>query len=205
MHIGCYLLALGLNLGWLIFGDELSLLAQLCIPLLTTVLLGIGVLYRLRQLPRPAQGRYVQKTLWVLFLYYLAIVSVLLFFGGLFHLDRGWGGTVNLVPFQTIRGYIRFYQNTGSSVSLSNLLGNVIILLPLGGFLPLLFPSMRHVWISLPVLALAAVGVEYLQWLTATGTADVDDSILNFAGAVLGYLVVRVGQILYGRAVRRRA
>lgn len=204
MHIGCYLLALGVNLGWLMFGDRLPLLYQLCIPVLTTAVMGAGVLHRLYQLPISSRRGYRRAALWVLFLYYLAIVSVLLFFGGLFHLDRGWGGTVNLTPFHTIHSYIRFYQNTGSWVSLSNLWGNVVILLPLGGFLPLLLRPMRHFWIGLPVLALTAVGVEYLQWLTATGTADVDDSILNFSGAVLGYIVVRIGQALHGIYVRRR-
>ena len=48
-------------------------------------------------------------------------------------MDRAWGGSVNLEPFHTIRNYIRYYKNTGSYVSVINLLGNVLIMVPLGG------------------------------------------------------------------------
>ena len=51
----------------------------------------------------------------------------------------------------------------------------------------------------MPLCALTAVGVEWLQWVTATGAADVDDSILNFLGAALGYLLVRLCQLAAGR------
>ena len=97
-----------------------------------------------------------------------------------------WGGSVNLEPFHTIRSYVQFYHNTGSPVSIMNLLGNVVIMVPLGMLLPVLFRTMRHFWACLPLCALTAVGVEWLQWVTATGAADVDDSILNFLGAAWG-------------------
>lgn len=106
---------------------------------------------------------------------------------------------VNLEPFHTIRSYVRFYHNTGSPVSIMNLLGNVVIMVPLGMLLPVLFRTMRHFWACLPLCALTAVGVEWLQWVTATGAADVDDSILNFLGAALGYLLVRLCQLAAGR------
>ena len=195
LHIICYVAAAVLNLVWLLLGDELHLTHQLAVPVLTVVIAGAGVLLRLRTLPRTAWRRYLRGSLWVL---------VLLFFGGLFHMDRGWGGTVNLEPFHTIRNYIRFYRNTGSYVSIMNLLGNVAIMVPLGVLLPLLFRGMRHFWTFLPLAALVSVGVEYIQWRTATGAADVDDSILNFLGAFLGYFFVRVCQMGYAAYVRRR-
>ena len=39
---------------------------------------------------------------------------------------------MNLEPFHTIRNYIIYYRRTGSFVSVTNLLGNVVILVPLG-------------------------------------------------------------------------
>ena len=71
-------------------------------------------------------------------------------------------------------------------------------MVPLGMLLPVLFRTMRHFWTCLPLCALTAVGVEWLQWVTATGAADVDDSILNFLGAALGYLLVRLCQLAAG-------
>lgn len=194
-----YLAAGALNLFWLMLGDRLSLWTQVSIPVLTVLVAGVGVLLRLRGLPPRAQARYRQGALWALLIYYLCILSVLLFFGGLFFVDRGYGGTVNIQPFHTIRNYLIYYRRTGSFVSISNLLGNVVILMPLGVLLPLMFRPMRRFWLSLPLAALVACGVEVIQWLTATGAADVDDSILNFLGAALGYVVTRLCQMVWFR------
>lgn len=191
MTLICYLTAGAVNLFWLILGDRLSLPVQMAIPILTVLLAGTGVLLRLRKLRGEQRRRYRTGALWVLLLYYLCILSVLLFFGGLFHLDRGYGGAVNLEPFHTIRNYIIYYRRTGSFVSVTNLLGNVVILVPLGVLMPVMFRPMRHFWTFLPLAALVSCGVEYIQWVTATGAADVDDSILNFIGAALGYLFTR--------------
>ena len=149
--------------------------------------------------PAPgSEGPVSAGALWALFLYYLAILSVLLFFGGLFQLDRVWGGSVNLEPFHTIRSYVRFYRNTGSPGEHHESAGQRGHHGPLGMLLPVLFRTMRHFWTCLPLCALTAVGVEWLQWVTATGAADVDDSILNFLGAALGYLLVRLCQLAAG-------
>ena len=206
LHLICYGAALALNLGWLLLGDHLSLWTQVAVPVFSVLIAGAGVVLRLRELPRgAARRRYLRGALWVFLVYYLAILSVLLFFGGLFHLDRGYGGAVNLEPFHTIRNYIIYYRRTGSFVSVTNLLGNVVILVPLGVLMPVMFRPMRHFWTFLPLAALVSCGVEYIQWVTATGAADVDDSILNFIGAALGYLFTRLCQITAGMIAKRRS
>lgn len=112
---------------------------------------------------------------------------------------------MNHEPFHTIRNYIIYYRRTGSFVSVTNLLGNVVILVPLGVLMPVMFRPMRHFWTFLPLAALVSCGVEYIQWVTATGAADVDDSILNFIGAALGYLFTRLCQITAGMIAKRRS
>ena len=205
MTLICYLTAGAVNLFWLILGDRLSLPVQMAIPILTVLLAGTGVLLRLRKLRGEQRRRYRTGALWVLLLYYLCILSVLLFFGGLFHMDRGWGGNINLEPFHTIRNYIRYYRNTGSHVSIFNLLGNVVIMAPMGVLLPALFRPLRRFWLIIPLLAVIPVAVEYLQWRTATGAADVDDAILNFIGGVLGYVFVRTCQMIHAHWEKKRA
>lgn len=197
MTLFCYSSAGAVNLLWLLLGDRLSLWIQMSIPVVSVGLVAIGAAVRLTGLHGSGRRRYVRRTLWAVLLYYLAILSVLLFFGGLFHLDRAWGGAVNLEPFHTIRNFLRHYRRTGSLSSLFNLLGNVVILIPLGVLLPVMFRPMRHFWTFLPLAALVCVGVEYLQYVTMTGIADVDDSILNFAGAATGYVGTRLCQMIY--------
>ena len=196
MSLFFYLVAVAGNLFWLLLGDKLSVNHQLIIPLATVALVGLGVLVRTHGMGQAAKRSYRRKALWVLLIYYLAILSVMLFFGGLFHLDRAWGGAVNLEPFYTISRFWFHYRRTGSLASLFNLLGNVVILIPLGVLLPILFRPMRRIWLAVPLLAVVCAGVEWLQWYTGLGVADVDDSILNFIGAMAGWIVTRLCQLI---------
>jgi len=197
MWVICYLLTVALNVLWLLEGDGLSVNYQMFIPVASVLIAGTGVFLRTRHLSGKGKAAYRRRAMWALLIYYLAILSVLLFFGGLFHVDRAWGSAVNLEPFYTIRRFLIHYRRTGSLSSLSNLLGNVVILIPLGILLPVMFRSLRRFWLTLPLLALFAVGVEYIQWRTGVGIADVDDSILNFAGAAVGYVLTRLCQMVY--------
>lgn len=197
MSAFCYFFAAIANVLWLFVGDRLSMWQQMSIPVITVGLIGAGAVFSCAHIQQEGRKRRMKRCLWIILIYYLAILSVLLFFGGLFHLDRVWGGPVNLEPFYTIRNFFIHYRRTGSLSSLFNLLGNIAILVPLGVLLPVMFRSMRHFWTFLPLAALIAVGVEYLQWRTATGIADIDDSILNFIGAAAGYFVTRLCQIVY--------
>lgn len=197
MVLICYLAALALNVFWLIRGDGLSVDRQMMIPVFSVAVAGVGVFLRTRPLGKAGKRAYRSRALWVLLVYYLAILSVLLFFGGLFHVDRAWGSAVNLEPFYTIRRFFIHYRRTGSLSSLSNLLGNIVILIPLGVLLPVMFRALRRFWLALPLMALFAVGVEYVQWRFGVGIADVDDSILNFVGAAAGYVLTRLCQMVY--------
>ncbi len=102
---------------------------------------------------------------------------------------------VSLVPFATIKEFwtamLQSYGNEGMEtlfmLSFVNLAGNVVMFIPLGFFLPLLWRGLRRYWLSLPVCAALIVAVEALQFMTGLGSADIDDFILNMLGAVLGY------------------
>ena len=202
--LSCYAAALAMNGFWLWRGDTLSLAVQLLIPVLSVVTAGTGVLLRTRTMTADSRRRYSRQALGILLVYYVVIAGALLLFGGLFHLDRGWGGAVNLEPFYTIRRFLIHYRRTGSLSSLSNLLGNVLVLMPLGVLLPVLYRPMRRAWLFLPLAAVIAVGVEVLQWRTGLGVADVDDSILNFCGTAISYMITRLVQIVYFAMEKRR-
>ncbi len=190
------LAVVAINLLWILLGDRLSLVLQLLIPVLSVVLWVISVHLRCIPLSREGKKRCIRDNLWLLFAYYLIHLAVILLFGGLFHVERGWGGTVNLDLFHTVRNYWKLYQRTGNFESVSNLLGNVIVLMPLGVLLPMMFRSCRKFWITLPILALVAVGVEVLQYFLQSGIADVDDSLFNFLGAWFSYIVTRTIQMI---------
>ena len=71
-------------------------------------------------------------------------------------------------------------------------LGNLVMLFPLGLYLPMLYPRCRR---FLPVLAFAlltSIGIECLQLVTSYRSTDIDDVILNTAGACAGFAIYKM-------------
>lgn len=100
----------------------------------------------------------------------------------------------NAVPLATLR-----FQLEGgvTAFELRQLVGNLLLLLPLGIYGPILTPRLR----SLPAILLLGAGISALIELgqlavaTAYGfpvrVADVDDVILNTLGVLLGFFLWR--------------
>ena len=73
--------------------------------------------------------------------------------------------------------------------SFENLVGNVMIFVPFGFLLPMVFEKKKSFFLMM-IMAFAFVfGIEVFQLVSGFGAVDVDDIILNCLGAVMGYLV----------------
>lgn len=103
---------------------------------------------------------------------------------------------LNLVPFRTIRRFSRLLVPPVRpylvKIALHNLLGNVLLFVPLGYFLPALFSKLRGFFLTLLAVCVTVCCVEILQVLFIVGTCDIDDLILNLLGAAVGYGVYRI-------------
>ena len=93
---------------------------------------------------------------------------------------------VNLEPFKTID----IYQTFGKQI-----LGNFVMLLPLGIYLPLIYTRLRKAYnffaVSL-ICFLVSVGIELLQLATSYRSTDIDDVILNTLGGGAGFLIYQL-------------
>ena len=96
-------------------------------------------------------------------------------------------GAYNLIPLYTIRHQLRLLSG-GAFVQFAyvNLVGNVVMFLPLG-LLPAIWKRQRKPGWYLLTTALSIAAIEAAQFLTRLGSADVDDWILNMAGAIMGF------------------
>ena len=93
---------------------------------------------------------------------------------------------VNLEPFKTIE----IYQTFGKQI-----LGNFVMLLPLGIYLPLFYTRLRKAYSFFAVLLicfLVSVSIELLQLATSYRSADIDDVILNTLGGGTGFIIYLV-------------
>ena len=134
----------------------------------------------------------LKRYIWVSFAFYCLIMLWLLFYRA-----RGDERSCSLEPLYTIRGYfnILFHPDIYGwglrRYAVINFGGNILLFVPLGLFLPSLFPAQQRFWVFFLTVALTISAVEVTQYLTYTGAMDVDDLLLNTAGACLGYLLFK--------------
>jgi glycopeptide antibiotics resistance protein len=123
-----------------------------------------------------------------------AVALVLLSAYVLFILDLAWlqfpshYPPPNAVPLRSIIGDWR----TGGREWVVNFLGNIVAFIPIGTIPPLAWPRRARAWhATVFSLCLSAI-IESVQYWSGRRVADVDDLLLNTAGGVLGYCVLRL-------------
>lgn len=97
----------------------------------------------------------------------------------------------NLVPFKTITLYI----SRQDRVAIVNLLGNLVAFAPMGIFLPLLFKKQNKLKNFILTNIAIILTIESLQFLSLSGSFDIDDLILNLLGALLIYRLYKIRRI----------
>ncbi|MDO5040495.1 MAG: VanZ family protein [Peptoniphilus sp.] len=100
-------------------------------------------------------------------------------------IQGGWG--VNLIPFKTISSYIKYSRAFHAAL---NILGNMLIFVPMGFMLPLLYDDLRSYKKTLAFTVIICILVETIQFFVGR-SVDIDDLILNVAGASMGYLLYK--------------
>lgn len=142
--------------------------------------------------------------LWITFFaYFLFLVKVVLLkflpleliVYQLYHIDfelisRSFANS-NLIPFKTIGGYI--VNPISAKIAIGNVIGNVVVFIPIGLLAPFLVLKKYQFWASLKISLLVSFGIslifEVIQLLTYFGSFDVDDLLLNTFGGVFGFFI----------------
>ena len=107
------------------------------------------------------------------------------------HPDRMFNRHGNYVPFKEISRGIHQLSLSDPFSSL-NLVGNLLVFIPFGIFISMLFSHKSSVFIRVFFLSLAlSLSFEVTQLVCYIGTFDVDDLILNTTGGVVGYGLYR--------------
>lgn len=103
--------------------------------------------------------------------------------------------SLNLIPLKTIFEY--FYGAFISSsiavkTAITNIFGNIVAFVPFAFFLPLLFNKYKSFKKFIITMLIIVILVEILQFVLLTGSCDIDDVILNVAGACIAYKILNV-------------
>ena len=143
------------------------------------------------------------RILWLLFGAYCIALFLIIFVINIFNIgdEPYWEQvkmSINLVPFRTIYGslYSIIHRTIPYLIphDIISLLGNFALFIPFGLFIPRLFERYRR-FVKFILLAFAIlISIETFQVLTLRGSFDVDDIILNLAGAVIGFYIARIAK-----------
>lgn len=95
--------------------------------------------------------------------------------------------TVQFITFEISLNWVPF---VGMITDLKNAILNIVLFIPLGVFLPLLWKNYRSMKRTLGFGLGMTIGIELLQVFTYRAT-DVNDIITNFLGTFIGYLVFK--------------
>lgn len=89
---------------------------------------------------------------------------------------------INLIPFDTMKRFFRYTSRDEFGV---NILGNILMFVPWGFGLPMLWKKNQKLWRLLFLCLAITVCIEFCQ-LFIQRNVDVDDLILNFTGGAVG-------------------
>ena len=149
----------------------------------------------------PSKEKLIIKIfLWITFAFYLFFLFQLTFnvlrgdsvyiFSNKDLMNAYLRNRINFIPFKSI--IEPFIDNYSWSYIIVNIFGNIAALAPMGFFLPMLFRGARKLLPFTIIVALVVVFIEFTQFLFTVGSVDVDDLILNVAGAVILFLLLKI-------------
>lgn len=171
---------------YLVTGSLLMLVVFFCyIP--------IFFLLRKKQIP------VLKQLSWVCF---VGVIFVILVATGMLDLVLGGPYTfnppyhfLNLIPF----GWIRETWAMGFLAMISQVIGNILMFVPFGFLLPLVFNACRSFYKTGLVVISFSFSIELVQYFIGR-SADIDDLILNTLGGMIGFLVyLMTDKLLFSR------
>ena len=105
---------------------------------------------------------------------------------------------INLTPFWSYSASFQFNPPTIKDPELARqILLNVLLTIPAGLLLPLLYHNTRHpLRLTILTVLLVSIATEALQYVTHLGLCETDDVIHNLAGGLIGAFTLKTGDKL---------
>lgn len=160
--------------------------------------MALWIIYRLYNVVKNKRINIAREIiLFIFFVYFLFLLLLTIFKGGriefsnqfnsYMYREHGLLGIINIVPIkETINTFM--HSETGMRNSLRNLIGNILVFMPLGFFIPLLFEKFNNLKKVLKVGCLSSLAIELSQLFVGSNVCDIDDVIYNTLGALAGFI-----------------
>lgn len=166
--------------------------------IISLISMALWIIYRLYNVVKNKRINIAREIiLFIFFVYFLFLLLLTIFKGGriefsnqfnsFMYREHGLLGIINIVPIkETINTFM--HSETGMRNSLRNLIGNILVFMPLGFFMPLLFDKFNNLKKVLKVGCLSSLAIELSQLFVGSNVCDIDDVIYNTLGALAGFI-----------------
>lgn len=135
---------------------------------------------------------YLMALFYVLFLYERSMDLSWVVQGGFETLFKRQSNNLNLILFKTIIKYMQTMNYaTGMQNIIVNIGGHMLMFTPFGFFLPRLNKRFQNIRFFILISILIMFMIETFQFLTMSGSFDVDDALLNVIGVIIGFVFLR--------------
>lgn len=124
--------------------------------------------------------KVIKLSQWIIFIYYIILLCNMVVFT-----RHTTVNSYNLIPFQTM---IDFIKNGSTYSIIINILGNLLVFMPLEYFLIELFHVIKR-WQNFTLSFTIILLIEVIQYIFKVGVFDIDDLILCTLGMILFYLI----------------
>ena len=189
---------------------RLSPTGRIVLLLLSCLIMYFGGLALTKYIHEKYKNKVLKINIGIWFILYIILLSTLTLFDDYFYRGNfnilNWNNEIfknylsnslNLVPFKTIISYVTKFVsgNIAPYIFIYNILGNAIALMPFAFFLPLLFKKQNNFKTFLLTMICIVTGIELLQFITMSGSCDIDDVILNVSGSLIMYEILHIKSI----------
>ena len=166
--------------------------------IISLISMALWIIYRIYNVIKNKKTNIVREIiLFIFFVYFLFLLLLTIFKGGriefsnqfnsYMYREHGLLGIINIVPIKdTINTFM--HSETGLRNSLRNVIGNILVFMPLGFFIPLLFEKFNNLKKVLKVGCLSSLAIELSQLFVGSNVCDIDDVIYNTLGALAGFI-----------------
>ena len=174
--------------------------------IISLISMALWIIYRIYNVIKNKKTNIVREIiLFIFFVYFLFLLLLTIFKGGriefsnqfnsYMYREHGLLGIINIVPIkETINTFM--HSETGMRNSLRNLIGNILVFMPLGFFIPLLFDKFNNLKKILKVGFLSSLAIELSQLFVGGNVCDIDDVIYNTLGALAGFICYKTFEMI---------
>ena len=136
----------------------------------------------------------------ILFYLYLIVMFYFVLFSERYGRETGYDTShVNLELFKEIKRFWMYRSLLTPEAFITNLVGNVFALSPIGFLLPVMTEKKRGLIKVVLGSFLFSLIIESCQYIFKVGVFDVDDLLLNTIGGLIGYIIYKISVTIYRR------